>query len=148
MSKIKYFSTLTLFFLTLLSCAVWIDCHSLLKSARKEVSAIDLELKKQEERYLQALAETNTTSASVRSLLENYRSALSATERKKIFSEIRIQLSSRPFDASDPTQRRLIDQMNGALNRLSLLEQPYSRAIEEYLTLCKSWKGQVAGCLP
>jgi hypothetical protein len=146
MNKLKYFGSLSIIFSILLCVSIWIDSKRMIESAKNELEAVDVEVRKQEQRYLQSLSSLFAVSTANQRDFESYQNAKSIEERRQNFSKIKPLADGLQLDISNPAVRRLLDEMNGALNRISRLETDYSKATTDYQNLCNAWQGMLAGC--
>lgn len=141
---------LPIIFLTtfgLLAVAIAVDCVRLAADARDRVRMADDELKKHEDRLATLLAGSPQLSPEVKTALAAYRTADDPTARHTAYQQLVTnfrQTMSQTIDATNPLDRKFMDDTAGAINRREIAEKPFDEEQAAYQAYLASWRGQIA----
>lgn len=131
----------------LLAVAIVIDCVRLAGDARGRVEMADGELRKHEERLVTLLAASPQVTPQVKDAIAAFRAATDLQARhaayKQVVASFR-QTMNGAADATNPLDRKFMDDTAGAINRREVAEQPYDDEMAAYRAYLGSWRGGVA----
>jgi len=133
--------------LLLLATAFWWDCVRYASAARARVAAADDEVKKQELRLIKLLSDSSQATDDVRSAIASYRGVGNPQSRGEAFESIATAFQktmSASFDATNPLERKLSDEVVGAMNRRKVAMQAYDEEAKAYGDFLRSFRGRVA----
>ncbi len=131
----------------LLAVAIAVDCVRLAADARDRVRLADDELKKHEDRLATLLAGSPQASAEVKTAITAYRTAADPSARHAAYQELVAsfrQTMSTAIDATNPLDRKFMDDTAGAINRREIAEKPYDEESAAYQAYLTNWRGQIA----
>lgn len=131
----------------LLAIAIAVDCVRLASDAGERVRIADAELIKHETRLATLLDASPHVTPEVKDALANYHSAKGWQERHAAFERLAAafqQTMSTKLDATNPLDRKFMDDTAGAINRRQVAEKPFDEEFATYQTFLTSWRGQIA----
>jgi hypothetical protein len=131
----------------LLAVAIAVDCVRLAADARARVRLADDELKKHEDRLATLLAGSPHVTPEVKSAVAAYRTAADASERHAAYDALVTsfqQTMSAAVDATNPLDRKFMDDTAGAINRRQIAEKPFEEESAAYRAYLASWRGTIA----
>lgn len=126
--------------------AVW-DCVRLANDARHRVELADSEVQKHEERLIRLLQGFSQVSPTVQAAITEYESANDMQARNEAYEQIISgfrQTMSTDVDATNPLDRRFMDEVAGAINRRAVAEQSVETESGAYRHFLDSRRGHVA----
>lgn len=122
---------------------VW-DCSRLARDARERVDLADAEMRKQEERLAGIVAGSGGIPPRVEAALAAYGEAEGRAARHEAYENLaaacRGDLAPR-LDPTHPLDRKLMDEIAGAINRREVAEETYSAELAAY----RKFRGGVCG---
>lgn len=131
----------------LLAVAIVVDCMRLALDARGRVEMADGELRKPEERLVTLLAASPQVTPQVKDAMAAYRAANDLTARHAAYQQVVAsfrQTMNGSADATNPLDRKFMDDTAGAINRREIAEQPFDDESAAYQAYLGSWRGSVA----
>ena len=132
---------------SLLAVAVAVDCVRLAADARDRVRMADDELKKHEDRLATLVAGSPQLSPEAKIALATYRTADDPTARHAAYEQLVTnfrQTMSQTIDATNPLDRKFMDDTAGAINRREIAEKPYEEESAAYQAYLRSSRGRIA----
>ncbi len=130
----------------LLAVAIVVDCVRLAGDARGRVQMADGELWKHEERLVTLLAASPQVTPQVKDAIAAYRAANDLTPRHAAYQQVVAsfrQTMNAAADATNPLDRKFMDDTAGAINRREIAEQPFEDESAAYRAYLGSWRGAV-----
>jgi hypothetical protein len=132
----------------LIGVAMVVDCVSLANSARERVELADQELAKNEQRLVKTLSGfVVERSPEVDSAIKDYESAKDLTARHEAYEKLVASFQrtmSSEFDPTNPTNRKFMDDVAGAINRRQIAEKAFDTEWQAYQEFLKTRRGKVA----
>ncbi|MGD9634909.1 MAG: hypothetical protein AB7G28_16975 [Pirellulales bacterium] len=131
----------------LLAIAIAVDCVRIAGDYRERVSLADAEVAKQETRLAKLLEASPQVTPEVTAAIASYRGAKDVAERHEAFDalESSFQLTmAGKLDATNPLDRKFMDDATGAINRRQVAEKPFETEEAAYQAYLASWRGQIA----
>jgi hypothetical protein len=131
----------------LLGGAVAIDCVRLAKAAQHRVELADAELVKNETRLVKQLDGNTKTTASVHSAIDRWKGSQGREARMSAYDALAASYRntmSGAIDATNPLDRKFIDDAAGAMNRREVAQKQYDEEMTSYQNYLNSWRGSVA----
>jgi hypothetical protein len=131
----------------LLAIAIAVDCVRLASDAQQRVALADNELGKYEGRLATLLAASPQVTPEVQQAIANYRSANSWQTRHALYEFIVSafqQTMADKLDATNPLDRKFMDDAAGAINRRQVAEKPFDEEKDAYQAYLHSWRGTIA----
>lgn len=131
----------------LLAIAIAVDCVRLASDAGERVRIADAELIKYETRLATLLEASPQATPEVKAELTTYRSAKDWDTRHAAFEKLAAafqQTMSGKLDATNPLDRKFMDDTAGAINRRQVAEEPFDEELASYRAFLQSWRGQIA----
>ena len=131
----------------LLAVAIAVDCVRLAADARDRVRMADDELKKHEVRLTKLLASSPQLSPEVKSAIATHEAAADIPSRHAAYDNVVTSFQktmSQSLDATNPLDRKFMDDTAGAINRRQVAEKPYNEELAAYQAYLDSWRGQIA----
>jgi hypothetical protein len=131
----------------LLAVAIVVDCVRLAGDARGRVEMADGELRKYEERLVTLLAASPQVTPQVTESIAAYRAAKDSTARHAAYQQVVAsfrQTMNATADATNPLDRKFMDDTAGAINRREVAEKPYDDEMAKYRAYLGSWRGSLA----
>ena len=131
----------------LLAVAIAVDCVRLAADARDRVRLADDELKKHEDRLATLLAGSPQVTPEAKSTIATYRTADNPPARHAAYQELVAsfrQTMSGAVDATNPLDRKFMDDTAGAINRREIAEKPFDEESAAHQAYLASWRGQIA----
>lgn len=124
----------------LIGVAFVADSVRLTRAARASVDVIDVELKKQEDRYVRILSEEKALPAEVTNLIEAHAKAPARADRQQAFADLVVAANDMLAVETD-LSAGLKDRLAGALNRWSVLDRQFQAELESD----RSWQATLRG---
>jgi hypothetical protein len=131
----------------LLAIAIAVDCTRLANDARERVRIADAELIKHEQRLASLLDASPHATPEVKEAIANYRNAKGWQPRHAAFEKLAAtfqQSMSSKVDATNPLDRKFMDDAAGAINRRQVAEKPFDEELAAYRAYLQSWRGTIA----
>lgn len=131
----------------LIGVAMTVDCVRLANAARHRVDLADSELAKHEQRLVKTLKNLHERTPEVEQALDDYESAADRTARHAAFDKLAAsvhQTISSRMDATNPTNRKFMDDVAGAINRRQIAEKEYAAEADDYRDFMNSTRGKAA----
>jgi hypothetical protein len=131
----------------LLAVAIAVDCVRLAADARERVRMADDELKKHEDRLATLLAGSPQISPEVKTAIAAYRTAADPSTRHAAYEQLVTsfrQTMSGAIDATNPLDRKFMDDTAGAINRREIAEKPFDEESAAHQAYLARWRGQIA----
>jgi len=132
----------------LLAAAYTWDSVRAAGAARNRVELADAEMRKHERRLEKLLVDSPKTTTEVQSALALYRTAGDAATRRDAYAQLvsGVQKTMTPaLDATNPLERKFMDEISGAINRRQIAEQQFDEESTAYNRFLGSFRGRVAG---
>jgi len=126
---------------------IW-DCVRLDRQYAAQLDAVDGDMLKHEDRLITAVQGMPQLPDDVNTAIANYRAAEGRENRHAAYAELKKTIErslTTSLDPTNPLSRRVMDDVNGAINRRTLAEKPYAEAQGEYQTWRNTLRGRVAG---
>jgi hypothetical protein len=126
--------------------AVAIDCARLAADSQYRVGLADAELRKHEQRFVGLVDGWSDKSPAIVADIEAFRSANDPAARQAAYERLvtSFQQSAPAFDATNPLDRKFMDETAGAMNRRDVAEKSYDEEWEAYQRFLGTWRGGVA----
>jgi hypothetical protein len=137
-----------LIMVALLGGAVVWDCVRLAQDAQHRVSLADAEVAKHELRLIKLLESAPQVSPEVAAAIAKYRSATDFAAKREAYVEVVAgfrKTMAGNIDATNPLDRKFMDDVAGAINRREVAEKPYEEELAAYQAFMQSGRGAVAG---
>lgn len=134
--------------IALLGGAVVWDCVRLAQDARHRVSLAEEEIAKHEGRLIRLLESSPQVSPEVETAIAAYQSANELSAKRAAYEEVVAafrKTMSGSVDATNPLDRKFMDDVAGAINRRDVAEKPYEEELAAYQSFMDSGRGAVAG---
>lgn len=152
MKPIPYFVAVGAAFITMISGAIFVDCRRLVAAAEADAERVDAELRTYEEKYVSSVRSITGEDSALVSAMEAYNQSTSdpLEKRRGAFEDLIAASSSalsRKGVPAAPLERRLADELAGALNRRAIAEKRYDEARGALRDMCASWRGTIGGCV-
>ena len=131
----------------LLAIAIVVDCVRLAGDARGRLDTADGELQKHEERLVTLLAASPQVTPQVKDAIAAYRAANDLQARHAAYQQVVAsfrQTMNGAADATNPLDRKFMDDTAGAINRREIAEKPYDEESAAYQAYLASWRGTIA----
>jgi hypothetical protein len=128
------------------AAAAW-DCVRLAADARHRVALADQDMQKHELRLVKLLTARENSSPELQSAASTYQAANTATARHEAYEQLVAIIRSKKangVDATNPLDRKFMDDVAGAINRREIAEQPYDEELAAYQQFLNSFRGGVA----
>jgi uncharacterized protein YPO0396 len=131
----------------LLGAAVVIDCVRLAHNAEHRADLADAEMAKNELRLANVIDGSPKATPEVHATIAKLRSAQGRGERidayNSLVANLRNTISSQ-IDATNPLDRKFMDEAAGAMNRREVAQKEYDEELVPYGAYMKTWRGKVA----
>lgn len=131
----------------LVAIAIAVDCVRMASDSGERVRIADAELIKHEQRLATLLEASPQATPEVKAALTTYRSAESSQARHAAFEKLSAafqQTMSSKLDATNPLDRKFMDDAAGAINRRQVAEKPFDEELAAYQAYLRSWRGTIA----
>lgn len=131
----------------LLGAAVAIDCVRLAADGHNRVLLADEQISTQENRLVNVLANSSKTTPEVQSAISTLKSIHGRQARVQAYDGLVASFHktmSGTVDATNPLDRKFMDEAAGAINRRNVAQKQYDEESAAYQSLLNSWKGRVA----
>jgi hypothetical protein len=131
----------------LLGAAVAIDCVRLAADGHNRVLLADEQISTQENRLVAVLANSSKTTPEVQSAISTLKSIHGRQSRVQAYDGLVASFHktmSGTVDATNPLDRKFMDEAAGAINRRDVAQKQYDEESTAYQGLLNSWKGRVA----
>jgi hypothetical protein len=131
----------------LLGAAVAIDCVRLAADGHSRVLVADGQMATQETRLVNVLANSPKTTPEVQSAISILKSIHGRQARMQAYDGLVASFHktmSGTVDATNPLDRKFMDEAAGAINRRDVAQKQYDEESAAYQGLLNSWKGRVA----
>ncbi len=125
---------------------VW-DCVRLANNARERVELADQELAKHEQRLVKILSGSAERSPEVEAALQQYAAAWDLKPRHEAYDKLVAsfqQTMAGKVDATNPLERKFMDDVAGAINRCQIAEKQFDEEWAAYQEFMNSRRGKVA----
>jgi hypothetical protein len=129
-----------------LAVAVAVDCARLAADYQYRVGLADAELRKHEQRFVGLVDGRSGKSAAITADIGEFRSAGDPAARHAAYERLvtSFRQSALEFDATNPVDRKFMDETTGAMNRRDVAEKPYDEEWAAYQRFLGTWRGGVA----
>jgi hypothetical protein len=131
----------------LLAIAIAVDCVRIASDLQSRVALADAELIKHETRLARLLDASSQATPEVKQAIANYRSAKNWQTRHEAYEALASsfqQSMADKLDATNPLDRKFMDDAAGAINRRQVAEKPFDEEDSAYQAYLASWRGQIA----
>jgi len=131
----------------LLAMAIAVDCVRIAGDYQERVALADAELSKQETRLVNLLEASPQVTPEVTAAIASYRDAQDWPARHEAFEALAAsvqQTMAGKLDATNPLDRKVMDDVAGAINRRQVAEKPFDEQEAAYQAYLASWRGQIA----
>jgi hypothetical protein len=131
----------------LIGVAIVIDCVRLASDAHGRVELADQDLEKNEQRLVKSLNGFNERSPEVDAAIKNYESATGLTTRHEAYENLVASFQrtmTSEIDPTNPTDRKFMDDIAGAINRRQIAEKAFDTEWQAYQEFLKTRRGKVA----
>lgn len=132
----------------LLILALCFDSASEIQAVRSQLETVDTELKLHEERYLREISSFPNIPGELTESIQRYRTTDTISARHRLFNDLTTQ-AQRFLLGRDPSsnqlERKMLDEMAGALNRRQIAERHFQEALQECKRVQSSWRGTLGG---
>jgi hypothetical protein len=128
------------------AAAAW-DCVRLAADARYRVSLADQEMEKHELRLVKLLSASSASAPDVQAAVATYRAAENLQTRHEAYEQLVANLRNHrtdEHDATNPLDRKFMDDVAGAINRREIAQQPYEEEFAAYQRFLSSFRGRAA----
>jgi hypothetical protein len=133
--------------LALIAAAFVLDCVRLAEQAHRRVDLADQELAKHEQRLVKLLTGSSALSSDVQLAINAYQAADILSARHIAFDQLLTTFRQTMNQTVDPTNvldRKLMDDLAGAINRREIAESPYEAEMSAYQDYLSGSRGAVA----
>jgi hypothetical protein len=131
----------------LLAVAIAVDCVRIAGDYRERVALADAEVAKQETRLVKLLESSPQVTPEVTAAIASYRGAKDWPARHEAFETLAASFQKTmagKLDATNPLDRKFMDDVAGATNRRQVAEKPFDVEEAAYRSYLASWRGQIA----
>lgn len=131
----------------LLAVAIAVDCVRLASATAERVQLADVELIKHEKRLVSLLDASPHATPEVKSALADYRAARDVESRHAVYERLATsfqQTMSTTLDATNPLDRKFMDDTAGAINRRQVAEKSFDEELAARQAYLHSWRGTIA----
>jgi hypothetical protein len=131
----------------LIGVAMIVDSVRLANDAYERVELADQDLKKNEQRLVKSLNGFPDRSPEVDAALQDYESAKGLTTRHEAYDNLVASFQSTmsaDIDPTNPTNRKFMDDIAGAINRRQIAEKSFDTEWQAYQEFLKTRRGAVA----
>jgi hypothetical protein len=131
----------------LLLGAATIDCARIAGDYQRRVATADGELQKHEGRLVKVLDGAPKVTPEVSTALSTYKAASTADERHTAYDGLTKsfqQTMSGAVDATNPLDRKFMDEAAGSINRRQIAEKQYDEEMVAYKGFLQTWRGKLA----
>ncbi len=131
----------------LLGTAVVRDCVRLAADRNNRVSVADGQMMTQEFRLVTMLENSPKTTPEVYAAISTLKSTKSRQARIQAFDALVASYRKTmpgKLDPTNPLDRKLMDEADGAINRRDVVQKQYDEEASEYLDFLNSWRGGIA----
>ncbi len=131
----------------LLAIAIAVDCVRIAGEYRERVALADAEVAKQEVRLVKLLEGSPQVTPEVTAAIGSYRGAQDWPARHEAFEALAASFQktmASKLDATNPLDRKFMDDAAGAINRRQVAEKPFDVEEAAYQAYLASWRGQIA----
>ena len=125
----------------MLALSFAVDCANLTIQSRKNVEQVDEELRKHEDRLIQALEGWANPPADIRPAIDAYRQAIDWQERHSAYLDL-VAAVTRGL-ATHPPLPTVADTARGAINRRLVAEKSLQGSFDEHRRWLQSTRGKV-----
>jgi hypothetical protein len=132
---------------TLLGGAVALDCVRLAADGHGRVLYADAQMATQEIRLVNVLANSSKTTPEVQSAISILKSIHGRQARMQAYDALVASFQktmSGKVDATNPLDRKFMDEAAGAINRREVAQKQYDEESRIYQDFLSSWRGSVA----
>ena len=131
----------------LLGTAVVRDCVRLAADRNNRVLVADGDMATQEIRLVDFLMNSPKTTPEVYAAISTFKTIKGRQARTQAFDALvasyRKTMSGK-LDANNPLDRKLMDEVDGAINRRDVAQKRYDEEASDYLDFLQSWRGGIA----
>jgi hypothetical protein len=131
----------------LLLAAAAIDCARIAGDYQRRVAIADGELQKPEGRFVKVLEGSPKLTPEVSAALSAYKAATTADERHAAYDQLTKsfqQTMSGAVDATNPLDRKFMDEAAGSINRRQIAEKQYDEEMAAYKSFLQTWRGKLS----
>ena len=131
----------------LLGAAVAIDCVRLAADGHNRVLLADSDMKKQEMRLADVLLSSSKVTPEVQAAISTLKAIHGRQGHIQAYDALVASFHkamSGTVDATNPLDRKFMDEAAGAINRRDVAQKQYDEESTAYQGLLNSWKGRVA----
>jgi hypothetical protein len=131
----------------LIGIALAVDCVRLANDARERVELADQELAKHESRLVKTLEGSADQTPEVAAALKDYSAAWELKPRHAAYDKLVATFQrtmSTNIDATNPANRKFMDDASGAINRRQVAEKLFDEEWRAYGEFMNSRRGRVA----
>lgn len=148
MNKSKLLLWLAGIVLILLIFAFCFDSANAVQSARTQLETVDSELKLQEARYIREISSFPDLPGKVTENIRRYQEAQAISIRHQLFGDLTTEAQKFLLGrdaSSNQLQRKILDELSGALNRRQIAERHFQEALRECKQTMSSFRGTIGG---
>jgi hypothetical protein len=129
----------------LIGVAMIVDCVRLANTSQHRVELADQELQKHEQRLVKTLQGFPERTPEVEAAFAAYEAAnrMRHAEYEKLVASFQQTMAGK-MDATNPLNRKLMDDVTGAINRRRIAEKSYDEEMRGYQEFLNSWRGRAA----
>lgn len=145
--KTRFLFKAAIIFSILLAAAYVFDSVRIVKNAWSQLEELDAAMRPLEERYIASARALGVTSSDFEGGVAAYQSAQTFTARRDAFERVVAAANKGAIaliDPANPVQRRMGDELAGALNRRRMNEDYFRSALDNYRGIIKSNRGAAA----
>jgi hypothetical protein len=131
----------------LLGAAVVIDCVRLAADRHNRVSVADGQMATQEMRLANVLSNSAKATPEVQSAISMLKSIHGRQARMQAYDALVASYQktmSGSVDATNPLDRKFMDEASGAINRREVAQNQYEEESAAYQEFLNSWRGSIA----
>ena len=131
----------------MLASAVAVDCVRLAKDGHERAEMATEEMAKQEQRFVGVLENSPKKTPEVEAAISTWKSVKGRLSREHAYESLvaAFQRTMSPqLAATDPIDRKFMDEAAGAINRRDVAHKTYAEESGWYDAYLKSWRGRVA----
>ncbi len=131
----------------MLASAVAVDCVRLAADGHRRAQLATDEMAKHESRLVGVLENSPKKTPEVESALATWKSVNGRLSREHAYEAVvaAFQKTMSPkIDATDPLDRKFMDEAAGAINRRDVAHKQYAAESAEYDAYLASWRGKIA----
>jgi hypothetical protein len=150
MKKLVLPSAIVLMMVFIAAAYTW-DSVRAAAAARHRVDLADQEMQNHEQRLVKLLEEHPKATPEVKAAVASFHSGASTPEqRREAYAQVVASFKSTmagQIDATDPLDRKFMDDIAGAMNRREVAQKQYEEESNAYQRFTGGFRGRLAGLL-